>query len=696
MKKVTFAATLAGCLGLAVMQAQQEGNIWHFGQGAALDFNSGSAVITTPSSMWTFEGCASIADADGNLLFYSNGGGRDPILSGQSSGKIWNRNHQVMYDMGNTEGGGFSAAQSAVIVPRPGLPGRYYLFTMDEVEFDVGGSVPTQPLGRGLSYFDIDMTLNGGLGGVVSYTEMILVPSYEGLCAVRHQNGSDYWIIVHNDTLGLAVFPVTASGVGTPATYNFPGGTGGVIKGSPDGQWLTCFSLNGGGQTLFGFNASTGAVSNPLPLGGNVETAEFSPNSKRLFGINSDKNVLFFDLTSPNIPGSQSVVTQLPAFGSIVGQMQLAPDGKIYFVESSFQTDTTYLSAIVCPNTAPFVESRPFAFPGSGGISFVGLPNFDNAIFRRDVDPPLPVELGPDQTICNDQTVTLDAGIGGANYSWSNGAQTQTLQVNVAGTYIVTVTAQGCGVGVDTVVVEKISLDLEAGPDLEVCAGESIQLEASGNGTLLWSPAGSLSNPGITTPLFTGNSSTTLLLTATQGTCTAQDSVRITVQPVPVAGIAPGDTTIDSGSAVQLNGTGDGTFLWSPAGGLSCTDCPNPVATPDSTTTYELLVTNAAGCSSSISITITVTPPDCTPDLPNAFTPNGDAVNDVFRPIGAAIESYELIVFNRWGQQVFNGDTAWDGRESGQDAPSDVYVYRMSVKVCGVLQAFTGDVTLIR
>ncbi len=157
MKQITLLATLAGCLCVLTAQAQKEGNVWHFGQGAALDFNSGTATISTPSSIWTFEGSASIADANGNLLFYSNGGGRDPILSGQESGKIWNRNHEVMYDMGNTEGGGFSSAQSAVIVPKPGVPNHYLLFTMEEVEFDVGGSVPGQPLGRGLSYFENDM-----------------------------------------------------------------------------------------------------------------------------------------------------------------------------------------------------------------------------------------------------------------------------------------------------------------------------------------------------------------------------------------------------------------------------------------------------------------------------------------------------------------------------------------------------------
>lgn len=128
MKKVLFSIFCVVFLLTTRVFAQKQGNVWHFGQGAALDFNSGAAVVTTPSSMWTFEGSASICDENGNLLFYSNGGGRSPQLSGQSSGKIWNRNHEVMYDMGFTEGGGFSSAQSSVIIPKPGEAGKFFIY----------------------------------------------------------------------------------------------------------------------------------------------------------------------------------------------------------------------------------------------------------------------------------------------------------------------------------------------------------------------------------------------------------------------------------------------------------------------------------------------------------------------------------------------------------------------------------------
>lgn len=694
MSTKQFITTLLGCFFLLHLQAQKQGNIWHFGHGAALDFNSGTAVITTPSSMSTFEGCASIADADGNLLFYTNGGGRDPVLSGQSSGKIWNRNHQVMYDMGNTEGGGFSAAQSSVIIPKPGDPNHYYLFTMEEVEFDVGGSVPGQPFGRGLSYFDVDMSLNGGQGGVANYEGMILTPSYEGLCAVRHTNGSDYWIIIHNDQSGLAVFPVNAAGVGNPILFNFTDGTGGVIKASPDGTWLSCGVS--GNIGLLRFDASTGVISGPVQLNDAQNAMEFSPNSKRLFTISGDKTINYFDLTSADINASQVTIASVTGFAVSTGQMQLAPDGKIYFVQLSFLTDTIYLSTIVCPNTSPFVEFNKIGFSSANDQIFFSLPNFDNAIFRRDVDPPLPVNLGVDQTVCGSQNVVLDAGIGNATYAWSNGAPTQTISVGQSGVYTVTVTAAGCGIGVDSIVVNQIQLDVDAGDDVSICANDTLRLDAVGDGMLKWSPGNLVSNPDIAMPFFTGTNSDTLYLTATEGICSVQDTLVITVLPVPDVTVLTKDTTINAGASVQLTGVSTGAVLWSPVAGLNCTDCLNPVAKPDSTTTYTLITTNASGCSARASVTITVIPPDCDPQLPNVFTPNSDSVNDSFQPIGAVIESFDLLVYNRWGQQVFAGASAWDGKADKIDAPSDVYIYRTNVQVCGKLRVFSGQVTLLR
>ena len=692
--KNTLFVVVGILLAHSCLLAQKEGNVWHFGDGKALNFNSGAPVVTTPSAMQTFEGCASISDANGNLLFYTNGGGRDPQASGQSSGKIWNRNHAVMYDMDFTQGGGFSAAQSSVIIPKPGNPGTYYLFTMEEVEFDVGGAVPSQPQGRGLSFFEIDMSLNAGLGGVVNYVQSVLLPSYEGVCAVRHSNGSDYWILAHNSESGLAVVPVNTAGVGAPVLYNLPNGSGGIIKASPDGQWIAT-NQQATGYLLGRFDPSTGSISNPLTLNANVFSSSFSPNSQRLFIIDSNGVLAYYDLTAANIASSRTEVANLEA-GLVNAQMQLGPDGKIYFLQISFIFSETYLSAIVCPNSNPALEPRIFTFATAADSPFFGLPNFDDAIFRRDQDPPLLVDLGADQGLCGEETISLNAGISNATYAWSNGAQSQSINVSTPGLYAVTVTAPGCGVGIDTILINEVNPEVNAGPDLLICRGESAQLQGSANGQISWSPADLVSDPNLVDPLFTGDSTALLVLSAEQDGCTEQDTVLVTVSDVPSLNLLSKDTTIIAGNPVQLNATGSSTYEWIPAEGLSCTDCPNPIATPEQTTTYLLVLSNAAGCSETASVTITVNPPDCEPDVPNAFTPNGDMINDGFAPLGTAIESYQLAVFNRWGKLVYEGSSPWDGRFSNQDAPADVYAFRVSILICGKELTYDGDVTVIR
>lgn len=686
-------------LGNLCLYAQKEGNIWHFGIGAALDFNSGSPQITTPSLMWTLEGSASISDVNGNLLFYSNGGGRDPITSGQSSGKIWNRQHQVMYDMGFTEGGGFSAAQSAVIIPRPGVTGNYYLFTMEEVEFSIGGDVPSQPQGRGLSVFEIDMALNGGLGGVVSYQDMLYVPSYEGLCAVRHSNGFDYWIIVHQfNSPGLVVFPVSGLGVGQPKYFDTGFLTGSMIKGSPDGKWLTCFNDNGQ-QVLFSFNSSNGTISNPLILNAFPNFAEFSPDSKRLF-MTIDNQVQYYDLTVPDINSARTVVEDFPGFdfsggfNYIIGQMQLGPDGKIYMLRSNFVTDSVWISAIACPNSSPYLEIDKFGFYAGPDQAFFGLPNFDNGIFRNDADY-FNFDLGEDRTLCNGESLTLDPGISNGAYTWSTGSTSQSIPVATSGLYKVTITT-GCGTGIDSIFINTVNVSAFAGNDTIVCPGETAILGATATGQVNWSPAQAVNNPAVLSPNFTGTGTTTLTLTAENDGCTASDQVTITVQPAPLPVIQPTDTSVIAGSPVQVNVQGGTLYSWFPGAGLSCSDCSNPVITAAATTTYTVTVTEGLSCSATAEVTIRVIPPDCNTNIPNAFTPNGDMANEDFKPVGSNVTAYELVIYNRWGRQIFAGSTPWEGKIDGVSAPVDVYFYRATVSTCGEEKVYSGEVSLIR
>jgi gliding motility-associated-like protein len=180
------------------------------------------------------------------------------------------------------------------------------------------------------------------------------------------------------------------------------------------------------------------------------------------------------------------------------------------------------------------------------------------------------------------------------------------------------------------------------------------------------------------------------------GNCSKSDTIFITLLPSPDAAVQPADTTIEVGESVALTGAGDGAYRWSPASGLSCTDCPDPTASPDSSTTYLFQVIAGNGCIDTAFVTVTVTPPDCKVLLPNAFTPNGDSANDTFQVLGKNVEMRTIAIYNRWGEEVYSGSSAWDGRVDGLDAPSDVYVYAADIRVCGEDRRELGQITLIR
>jgi gliding motility-associated-like protein len=171
--------------------------------------------------------------------------------------------------------------------------------------------------------------------------------------------------------------------------------------------------------------------------------------------------------------------------------------------------------------------------------------------------------------------------------------------------------------------------------------------------------------------------------------------------------ILPGDSTIAPGASLQLStvfspyGAGSiKTYSWTPGNGLSCIDCPSPAVSPYADQTlYTLVVTYNEGCIDTAFIQINThgTPPVY---IPNAFTPNGDGVNDVWYVFGTGIKDIKVTVFNRWGEKVFESDDqsiGWDGTYRGQAQPPGVYVYAVYlVYLNGDTKSKSGSLSLIR
>ncbi len=171
--------------------------------------------------------------------------------------------------------------------------------------------------------------------------------------------------------------------------------------------------------------------------------------------------------------------------------------------------------------------------------------------------------------------------------------------------------------------------------------------------------------------------------------------------PLNVSAMFPPDTTILLGETINLgvNAVPNTSVIvwWIDAAGDTLTG-PLQALSPMETITY-FVVANNAGCVFTDSVTITVEKPKY--ERPNAFTPNGDGANDTFGPVLVGHTLVQLEVWSRWGEKIFDslvdGSNAWDGTINGLTAPSDVYVYRMRVRlVDGQEKVDKGDVTLLR
>ena len=176
----------------------------------------------------------------------------------------------------------------------------------------------------------------------------------------------------------------------------------------------------------------------------------------------------------------------------------------------------------------------------------------------------------------------------------------------------------------------------------------------------------------------------------------------VTIVPPPQLTNVTINQTIPYGGTVHLNADNAYHYMWTPDNGtLNNTNINDPIATPLVTTTYTVYGMSLYGCLDSATVTITVDD-SLNGSIPNAFSPNNDGLNDVFRPIGAKFQRLvDFRIYNRWGQQIFYSnsiDKGWDGTFNGvpQDVGEYYYVIIASQPATDENQTYKGDVILIR
>ena len=142
------------------------------------------------------------------------------------------------------------------------------------------------------------------------------------------------------------------------------------------------------------------------------------------------------------------------------------------------------------------------------------------------------------------------------------------------------------------------------------------------------------------------------------------------------------------------------TYTWTPSDGLSCTNCQNPTASPNSTTTYTVIVNSDEGCVGEATAIINIIEPCGDPFVPTMFSPNEDGNNDLLCIYGSCFQSVSLTIYNRWGEKMFetsSTDDCWDGTYRGKKVNSGTYVYKLRYNLFNEEEKTeSGNITVVR
>ena len=597
---------------------------WIFGRQSMLEFTQSPPTSNPTSTDFDIAyGVSAISDSDGKLLFYTNGL------------KVWNQGFFTM-DNGDGLAGSSGASQSSIIIPHPGNGNQYFIFTIDIY------IVPPVNYGDGVNYSVVDFTDNGW-GAVTSKNNLLFTENSNKVCAVKHENGSDYWVVFHGfgntkgqsfytylvDTSGVAATPVV-SNIGSIHTGDYNSNNQrGYMKASSDGSKIGLTLPDDGIIELLDFDKSTGMLSNPVssdinsfyyPMG-----LEFSPNNEQLYVTTSPKEsetcyLYQFDITKnqpfidPAVINSFyfSTIDSSPA-DSLMQALQLGPDGKIYVSKSKRGNlhGKPNLGVIYNPdrpgldcnyNELDMVSNNGLSLNGEEALS--GLPDFITDYLN------IPHFYYLNQCL-NDTTDFIIRNTANLIPTW----------------------------------------------DFKDPTGSSI-----------------LTDPMQPKQIFSESGTYTVELTESYNGIDYIFTEDVLINPLPSISIGSGSNIIYilPGSSIRLDaGEGMDIYTWNPGGSSSrYLDVNSPGV-------YSATITDFNCCTNSDTVEIRF----ASLSFPNALKPTSAIIeNQTFNVVGniSAIAEYQLRIFNRWGQIIFETDDpneGWDGTYEGSPAQQGTYVY---------------------
>jgi gliding motility-associated-like protein len=378
------------------------------------------------------------------------------------------------------------------------------------------------------------------------------------------------------------------------------------------------------------------------------------------------------------IASSQTVIAKVPidisTGANYLGGMQIAPDGKIYIARANRDT----LAVINNPNAlgaaCNFQFSSVVLIPP--GVALGGISNFidaNNAGIQINI---------PDVQQCNTFTATtLDAGAGFSNYYWSTGAGTQTISINSPGKYWVTVTnQQGC------TRTDTISAYLITPQKYDTLTCDTFHVNVIQGGGLQYNWFDGNHSP---TRNFTQSGSYYVDIGYLNG-CSVRDSVNVTIVPSPKVDLGP-DTSFCRGDLILDASCSSCSYQWNTAEISSTIFAKSPGI-------FWVRVQDVKGCIGSDTLVVHPQSSAFNYILPNIVTPNNDGINDEINFQKYQFAQFNIDIYNRWGQKVFESDdpnAIW--KPTGDEG---TYFYIGKARIdCGTVtkeSELRGYITLMR
>jgi hypothetical protein len=560
------------------------------------------------------EGNSTMDDGNGQVILQSTG---TDVYDGN-----WN-----VLPSGNAIGRGAGASNGSLILQHLSNPNLYYVFSVD-----AGTNINDDTLAVGLQYAVVDITLNGGTGGVISKHNILTDSIYEKMSCTRHCNGIDWWLVVQKwGTNAYYSYRITTAGVDTipvishagmilsdtlngySFSYTFRAGS---MRISPDGKYL---GITNGGQIdgdgrgfqLFLYNNQTGVVGPRLFLdsvgNGSRDSFCFSPNSKKLYrpdigdlGSAWGKNLVVYNL---NLPDSNNIAASEMGFlsdtnsVSFLNGIQLGLDGKIYLCTAGLSEyyitiidnpDADSADLVIHLNQIPIVYS-----------TFHNFTQFPDCIFARKHQGILRTRKCSygleNETIILDTMLnvvhefTWDFGDPASGINNSSTERNPYHEFTTPGAYIITLTLHNaCNQFTVTQQFVYNYVTVEAGSDITVCQGDTAFLNVSATGganNFIWQPSNLVSDSTISNPYAFPTSNNYFIATQQPSGCL--DTVLVNINNVT--------TPIISQVGINLGATAAISYQWY-VNGTAILGATLQEHFPSQIGNYTVVTTDANGC----------------------------------------------------------------------------------------------------